>query len=84
MIRTPLTLSLPITRVQAAQISVAASRFICRITLEGGETVLNAKSMLGLLSQTGLSENGVALVTNGVDEQAAAETIRALLMPAKA
>ena len=81
MLRTRLDLTprLPFTRMTAANIANAASRFECRLTLESDSVVLNAKSMLGLLSQTKLPEGRVTLVADGSDEAAATEKLMELL-----
>ena len=74
-----LTAHLPFTRATAAEIANAASHYECRLTLESDGVVLNAKSMLGLLSQTKLPQGRATLVADGVDEQAATAHLVRLL-----
>lgn len=66
---------LPMKRQSAASIASLASRFDCTFTLEAQNVILNAKSMLGLLSMA-LPESGdVVLCADGDDET---EAIRAM------
>lgn len=78
MIRTELDLQpiMPFTRVTAARLAAAASRYECRLTLECEGLVLNMKSMLGLLSQARLPDGKATLVADGPDE---ADATRAVL-----
>lgn len=70
---------LPITRDTAARIAMCASRFNCVVTMEHGNSVLNMKSMLGLLSQTMPKDGSVTLIADGCDEDAAlAEVLKAM------
>lgn len=80
MMKTPCNLRafLPFDRAGAAKLAQAASRFESRLTLERDGMVLNAKSMLGLLSQPDLGDGNVFLVADGEDEQTATETLMAL------
>ena len=62
-------------RQTAALLVQVASRFESRIMIECNSKVINAKSMLGLLSLgTDISER-MYLVADGNDEQQAADTI---------
>jgi phosphotransferase system HPr (HPr) family protein len=73
MIRQPINIKslLPMKRQTAAEIATMASRFDCTFTLESRNVILNAKSMLGLLSMA-LPESGEVLLTaDGKDEAAA-------------
>lgn len=73
MIRQPINIKaiLPMKRQTAASIATLASRFDCTFTLEAQNVILNAKSMLGLLSMA-LPESGdVVLSADGKDEAAA-------------
>ena len=81
MIKTPYSLHsmLPFDRVSAALLAHTASRFECRLTLEREHTVLNAKSMLGLLSQHSFGDGLFTLVADGVDEQEAVESLLKLI-----
>lgn len=62
---------LPITRGTAANIATCASRFQSTFTMEHGNSVLNMKSMLGLLSQILPKDGQVILAADGCDEEAA-------------
>ena len=81
MIHSEIDLSarLPFARAAAAEIANAASHYECRLTFECDGVVLNAKSMLGLLSQTKLPQGRVTLVADGADEQAATDHLLSLL-----
>lgn len=70
---------LPMKRQSAASIATLASRFDCTFTLEAHNVILNAKSMLGLLSMT-LPENGdVVLCADGSDEEEAIRMMSELI-----
>ncbi|MEA5015607.1 MAG: HPr family phosphocarrier protein [Candidatus Limiplasma sp.] len=81
MIKTPYSLQafLPFDRVGAALLAQTASRFECRLTLEREHTVLNAKSMLGLLSHHSFGDGLFTLVADGEDEQAAIKSLLELI-----
>lgn len=81
MIKTPYSLQgfLPFDRVGAALLAQTASRFECRLTLERNYMVLNAKSMLGLLSHHSFGDGLFTLVADGEDEQAAVQALLRLL-----
>ncbi len=81
MIKTPYSLQgfLPFDRVGAALLAQTASRFECRLTLERDYMVLNAKSMLGLLSHHSFGDGLFTLVADGEDEQAAVKALLELL-----
>lgn len=81
MTRTQIDLTplLPFSRVTAAQLAQTASRYEARLTLESEGKVINAKSMLGLLSQPTLAEESITLCADGEDEKAATTAILALL-----
>jgi len=81
MIRQPINIKalLPMKRQTAAEIATMASRFDCTFTLESRNVILNAKSMLGLLSMA-LPEDGDVIVNvDGEDEAAAAAAMNDLL-----
>ncbi len=80
MIRTPLNLKpmLPFDRTSAALVAHTASRFESRLTLETDRFILNAKSMLGLLSQPSFGDGLCELVADGPDEGLAVESLLAL------
>lgn len=64
----------PLTRTSAAQLVQIASRFECRVMIEQNQKLVNAKSMLGLLS-LGVEEGGMQLLVDGAEEEAAAAAI---------
>lgn len=80
MIKTEIDLNpiLPMSRVSASLLAKTASHFECRLTLERDGTVLNLKSMLGLLSQHEFKDGRALLVADGVDESEATEAIMAI------
>lgn len=68
----------PFTRETAAEITIAASHFDSTFTMESGNSIINMKSMLGLLSHA-ILKGEVTLVTDGADEEAAMNTVCRLL-----
>lgn len=64
----------PLTRTSAAQLVQIASRFDCRVMIEQNQKLVNAKSMLGLLS-LGVEEGGMQLLVDGAEEENAAAAI---------
>ncbi|MGN0780017.1 MAG: HPr family phosphocarrier protein [Aristaeellaceae bacterium] len=69
----------PLTRNAAAQIVQVTARFSCRLMIEREQKIINAKSMLGLLS-LGLDANKpMTLLADGVDEAEAVAAIQQLL-----
>lgn len=66
---------LPIDRRKAALIAQAASRFESTVTLEKDSVILNTKSMLGMLSQQMPKDGIMFLVTDGPDEDVAAQEL---------
>ncbi len=64
----------PLTRTSAAQLVQIASRFDCRVMIEQNQKLVNAKSMLGLLS-LGVEEGGMQLLVDGAEEETAAAAI---------
>lgn len=62
---------LPMKRDTAASIATLASRYDCTFTIEARNMILNAKSMLGLLSMSLPEDGQVALSADGSDEEAA-------------
>lgn len=68
----------PLTRSLAAQVVQVASRFESRVMIRRHQKVVNAKSMLGLLSMDADEQNEMFLVAEGTDEEAAAEAVLAL------
>ena len=73
MIQQPINIRtiLPMKRQTAASIATLASRFDCTFTIEAHNVILNAKSMLGLLSMALPDSGDVILTADGKDEAAA-------------
>jgi phosphocarrier protein len=59
---------LPMKRDTAASIATLASRYECTFTIEARNLILNAKSMLGLLSMSLPEDGQVSLAADGSDE----------------
>ena len=70
---------LPMKRQTAAEIATLASRFECTFTLEAQNLILNAKSMLGLLSMALPTDGEVILTADGADEEQAVASMKDLL-----
>lgn len=70
---------LPIDRRKAAMIAQAASRYESTVTLERDSVILNAKSMLGMLSQQMPKDGVMYLMTDGEDELEAAQGVKAAM-----
>lgn len=70
---------LPMKRQTAAEIATLASRFECTFTLEAQNLILNAKSMLGLLSMALPTDGEVILTADGADEAQAVASMKDLL-----
>lgn len=70
---------LPINRESAARIATAASRYQSTFTMEHGNSVINLKSMLGLLSQSFPKDGKVILTADGPDEEDAIEELTKVL-----
>ena len=66
-------------RANAAAVVQVASRFEARIMIEREHKIVNAKSMLGLLSLYGDTKSPMTLLVEGEDEQQEAEAVRALV-----
>lgn len=81
MIKTTIALPAdqPLTRRGAAQLAQLTSRFDCRIMIEHDQKIVNAKSMLGLLSLSPDDQAGLQLVADGPDEQQAVDAVLALI-----
>lgn len=77
MLRQPITFpgGKPLTRSTAAQVAQVTSRFECRIMIERHQKIVNAKSMLGLLSLGLDAQNDMVLLAEGPDEQEAVAAI---------
>ncbi len=68
----------PLTRSNAAQVVETSSRYESRVMIRRHQKVVNAKSMLGLLSLDADEQNEMFLVVDGPDEEQAAEAVLAL------
>lgn len=81
MIRQPINFpgGKPLTRTAAAQIVQVTSRFTCRLMIEREQKIVNAKSMLGLLSLGLDAQSGMVLLAEGPDEAEAVAAIEQLL-----
>jgi phosphocarrier protein HPr len=69
----------PVQRRDAAKLVQIASRFESRLMIEHDSKVINAKSMLGLLSLGQIQNGRVYLVADGDDEKNAVDSIVKLL-----
>lgn len=61
----------------------AAARFQSLVLIGMGTKMVNAKSLIGMLSFTAQKLDGAMLMAEGSDEQEAAETIAMLINQAK-
>ena len=69
----------PLTRSTAAQVAKVTTRFECRIMIERDQKIVNAKSMLGLLSLGLDDQTDMVLIAEGPDEEQAVNAIVKLL-----
>ena len=69
----------PLNRMQIEHLANLAGSFSSRIIFEHKNRVINGKSMLGLLSMGVTGDDNVCLVSEGDDEEQAAQEIKALL-----
>ena len=81
MIRQPITFpgGQPLTRSVAAQVVQVTSRFESRVMIEHDHKIVNAKSMLGLLSLVLEDQSNMTLLVEGEDEQEAVAAILELM-----
>lgn len=81
MIRKPISFpeNVLLTRSLAAEVVQAASQFDARVMIQYQQKIVNAKSMLGLLSLGAGDQNKMVLVAEGADEEAAAAAVLAAL-----
>ena len=81
MIRQPITFpgGQPLTRSVAVQVVQVTAKFTSRIMIEHDRKIVNAKSMLGLLSLGMDDQTNMTLVVEGEDEKEAVEAILELL-----
>lgn len=66
-------------RDRVIRLVTAANRFASHVMLERQGSSINGKSMLGLLSITGMMGRDYMLVTSGEDEREALEHVSVLL-----
>ena len=81
MIRKPIVFPghAPLTRTLAAEVVQTASSFEARVMIQRAQKIVNAKSMLGLLSLGADDQADLMLLAEGADEEAAVEAILTLL-----
>ncbi|MGI5885268.1 MAG: HPr family phosphocarrier protein [Candidatus Spyradocola sp.] len=63
----------------AAMLVQVACRYRSQILIEQGSKIINAKSMMGVLSLGVGARDQVTLMTNGADEKEAMQAVSALL-----
>lgn len=71
--------SVPLTRALAAEVVQTASSFEARVMIQHEQKIVNAKSMLGILSLGTENQANMVLIAEGADEEAAAAAVLALL-----
>ncbi len=81
MIRRPIVFpgNAPLTRALAAEVVQTASGFEARVMIQREQKIVNAKSMLGLLSLGADDQANMVLVAEGADEEAASAAVLAVL-----
>ena len=81
MIRTPITFpgNAPLTRALAAEVVQTASNFEARVMIQREQKIVNAKSMLGLLSLGTDDQANMVLVAEGTDEAVAVDAVMKVL-----
>lgn len=81
MIRKSITFpaNVPLTRSLAAEVVQTASQFEARVMIQRQQKIVNAKSMLGLLSLGTDDQADMVLVAEGADEEAAVAAVLAVL-----
>ena len=81
MIRKPIVFpgNKPLTRALAAEVVQTAGNFEARVMIQRAQKIVNAKSMLGLLSLGAEDQANRVLIAAGADEAEAAEAVLALL-----
>ena len=81
MIHKPISFpgNVPLTRALAAEVVQTASTFEARVMIQREQKIVNAKSMLGLLSLGTDDQANMVLIADGVDEAAAAAAVVAVL-----
>lgn len=81
MIRKPIVFpgNAPLTRALAAEVVQTASAYEARVMIQRNQKIVNAKSMLGLLSLGAEDQVNMVLVAEGTDEAAAVEAVLKVL-----
>ena len=81
MIRKPISFpgNVPLTRAMAAELVQTASSFEARVMIQRDQKIVNAKSMLGLLSLGADDQANMVLIAEGADEAAAADAVMKVL-----
>ncbi len=81
MIRKPISFpgNVPLTRAVAAEVVQAASAFEARVMIQRDQKIVNAKSVLGLLSLGADDQVNMVLIAEGADEAAAADAVMKVL-----
>ena len=81
MIRKPIVFpgNVPLTRALAAEVVQTASSYEARVMIQREQKIVNAKSMLGLLSLSADDQANMMLIAEGADEEAAAAAVLAVL-----
>ncbi len=81
MIRKPIAFpdNAPLTRALAAEVVQTASRYEARVMIQREQKIVNAKSMLGLLSLGADDQANMMLIAEGADEENAAAAVLAVL-----
>lgn len=81
MIRKPIVFpgNAPLTRALAAEVVQTASGYDARVMIQREQKIVNAKSMLGLLSLGADDQANMMLVAEGPDEEAAVAAVLKVL-----
>lgn len=81
MIRKPIVFpgNAPLTRTLAAEVVQTAGNFEARVMIQRAQKIVNAKSMLGLLSLGAEDQANMVLIAEGVDETEAVDAVLAVL-----
>ena len=81
MIRKPIAFpgNAPLTRALAADVVQTASGFEARVMIQRDQKIVNAKSMLGLLSLGADDQANMVLVAEGTDEAVAVDAVMKVL-----
>ena len=81
MIRKPIVFpgNAPLTRAVAAEVVQTASGFEARVMIQRDQKIVNAKSMLGLLSLGADDQSNMVLIAEGADEAAAVDAVMKVL-----